>query len=399
MKFTITGSELASHLRPLRPIVRQNDEKDYDNIVLTINREDSGRRSLRAAVLQPTYTVYMCLDLGRDGEQPNENGIGPIDPDAEAAEPDEAWIVPASKLAACNRSLGYATGTYIAEGDTLNISFDNDDTTLHIAGRYAKKALEVPVGNDYPDIPKAAEGTIAANTLQRMLYSALKVCKLGGKSSNLMEQTIHLTIEGKQLTVEALSYTAQYSCIKSDAITPSDPKAPAAAIHLSMSKEAALVLSDIAELTGEEMDFEYDRTLGELCIWCEPYIMCITVQEIGTQTCIPIEKGEYGVTIDTESLIDGVARAKNVGCKTLHLMCHTTGEVRLSTPDDSVSMRLASQVHIPYCSPRTFRLPVNALCAVVGGVRSDVVYMTFDTDQRYVVLEMGDGCKSLIQEV
>lgn len=408
MKFTIQGSELASHLRPLRTIVRQNDEKDYDNIVLAISEEEDDRRCLRAAVLQPAYAAFLCLNLS--GEKEGYEGIGgePIDADAVACRQNEMWVFPASKLAACNRSVGQNVAAYCVADNYMDIIID-DQSKLHLCGKHRMEELDIPVfdNDNFSENEKQGAGhglggrltgVFGENVLQKALFTALRVCKLGGKGSNPREQGIHLTIEGTRLTVEALSNTAEFAYTDPLAMTVPKEQEAMQPLHISISKDAATVLSDIATLTGNAVRWVYDEDEQLLTVWCEPYVMCITVEAVGCEVCDAIEPDQQGVAVDTRQLMRGVSRAKNAGSKVVFVKCLTTGSVELLTPDGSMDMLLDARTFGTLCSPRTLRMPVNALYAILGGMMESEVYISF-RESGDVVIETDDGCICRLSEV
>jgi len=388
MKLTISGSELTSHLRPLRAIVRQSDEIDYDRIALAIT-EDEDKRYLRAAMIQPTYDIFLSLNLsGTEGE-----GIGsePIDADAVPCQGDEMWVFPWSALAACNRSVGQLRATFVTKDSALNVGI-GENSTLHIDGRHRKEGIEIPVCDEVSDDEATCSGVFTANTLQKALFTPLRVCKLGGKNSRPVEQAVHLSIENETLTVEALSVTAEFSYTDSMATTINKNHRNASPLHLSISRDAAQVLSDIAALTGKEMHWAYNSNQKSLIVWCEPYVVRISTEEVSECLCSDMRSEEAGVMIDARMLYHGVMNARNAGCKTLMLMCLTSGTCALTTPQKNVEMSFDSRLMAAFASPRTFCLPVGALLAVIGGTLCREVCLSFTATSDYVVLETDEGC-------
>lgn len=401
MKLTITGSGIASHLRPLRAIVRQNEEMDFDNIALAIVEGDDGRKYLRAAMSQPTYSAFLCLNLsGVEKVGAEDIGAEPIDKDAMPCRGDELWMFPWSKLAAYNRSVGTARAEYVVAGDDLDIVLSEDDS-LHLAGKHRNKEMMTPVYEEMVSCGNATLcGVFAPNTLQKALLTAMKVCRLGSKSCIAKEQAIHLSIHDTTLTVEALSNTAEFTYTNDMAVSIDEHYRAARPLHLSIGRDAAQVLSEVAALMGKEIRWIYSREERMLVVWCDPYVLCIGTEEIADCVCVPMQTGEHGVKVDTGALRRGVLRARNAGAKTVMLLCHTTGCAELSTEDKSVCMRLPSRMWGgALVSPRCFRLPVNALFAMLSGVDCCETVISFGDEGDFVIVETDNGCSGTITEV
>lgn len=401
MKLNITGSELENHLRPLRAIVRQSDEKNYDSIGLSITVEDDGRKCLRAAIAQPTYDAFICLNLSGAGADADCNaGNEPIDADAVACSRDELWVFARSALSAVNRSVGQLRADYVATGSALDVSL-GEDASLHLDGMYRRKALEYP---DHDAIVESDEallyGTFMAGTLPEALHTALAVSRLGGRSSNPMEQAVHLTLGADQLVVEALSMTAQHEYRSETALAIDERCRVDQPVHVCISRDGAQVLSDMAAISGGTVHWVYSRAQQMLMAWCQPYVLRLDAQEVPDCVCTPVEPGARGIRIDTRAMRRAIQRARNVGARVAEVVCHVSGMAELVTPGRSVVMTLPSRcVGEGLTGQRTFRLPVNVVHAMMSGILADEVVISFDDDSEYVVLETDLGVTNTISEV
>jgi len=400
MKLSITGSDLMGHLHPLRTITRQSEERDFDRISLAIHDEDD-RKYLLASVNQPTYAIQMRLNLSgavTDGEQPSV-GNEPIDASAIACTKDERWVFSYSALNARNRSVGQLQADYIVTGDTLDILVGTDQS-MHLAGCHVAQALEFV---DYESMTKYigsmdAEGTFTANVLQRPLSTALKVCRLGGKSAGISNQVVHLCIADNELTVEAFSSTAEYSCWINDGILPGQHLKDDNYSHFSISRDAAQVLMEVAARIGTEMRWMYSETNNILFVWCGPYMMRIDTQTLNTGTCLELDECTSGVRIGTKDLRAVLGRAKTLASKVLQMVCYPTGCVEVESSDGSVRARLVSSIYKAFKTDHTFRLPISALLALVQDVKAGEIIMTFD-DTQGVCLSTDEGCVATVQSL
>lgn len=402
MKLTITGSGLASHLRPLRAVVRQSDEKDFDKIALAIVEGDDDRLYLRAAMSQPTYSAFLCLNLS-GSEKAATEGVGtePIDKDAMPCRGDELWVFPWSRFAACNRSVGAAMAEYVVADDSLDIVLNENDS-LHLDVKHCmEKSIPTPVYEDMALMETTtACGVFTANVLQNALHTAMKVCRLGGKNGIGKEQAVHLSIHDTTLTVEALSNTAQFTHTNDIATTIDEKYRAGTHLHISISHDAAQILSEVASVMGKEVRWIYSKEDNTLMVWCDPYILCIDTEEIAGCVCVPMQTEQHGFKIDTAALRRGVMRAKAAGAKAVMMLYHTTGCVELETEDKSVNMRMPSRLYGggPVC-PMSFRLPVNALFALLSGVACRDTVVSFCDTGDYVVVETDEGCLGTVSEV
>lgn len=396
MKMTITGSELESRMKPLRAQVRNSEGINYDRTEVAVYEED-GCMLLTAMTQQPTYEVYMELNLSGNPDDADAPGMKPIDVDACASRFSECWTLRNSALAALNRSIGQSLATYEMVEDKLKIRL-GETSEISFSAVHNNEGITVPVHSSLVDEDYiTVSGVMDACRLQEALLVPLNVCALGMQAGHMKERAIHLHLGYESLSIEALSATVQVASECNDAVFMEDKFESMQNEHFAISLPAARILYEILIHDGGEVSWVYSADRRVLTLWFGSYVMAIDTVDMREYQCELICSSGNGFSVSRKELWNVLRRAKATGDDLVMLSCNGS-RVTIYSNDGNMVADLNVKVVGQGFKECVYRLPIKTLQTLLRGCVESDVYFSHVKGER-IVVELGHDVVALVRDI